>query len=137
MNVFRDKIVLAIEETADIRGTEVGALLDETVLLESGLDSLGFAILVARLEEELGYDPFVMMQEPVYPRTLGEFIEIYQQQELEKINDLISKNEWDFPALVSYYKKGEIGVPIPSTGQRNLQRSGSKGASPRRGSLKL
>ena len=79
MNALRDKIVLAIEETADIRGTEVGALLDETVLLESGLDSLGFAILVARLEEELGYDPFVMMQEPVYPRTMGEFIEIYQR----------------------------------------------------------
>ena len=79
MNALRDKIVLAIEETADMRGTELGALLDETVLLESGLDSLGFAILVARLEDELGYDPFVMMQEPVYPRTLGEFIEIYQR----------------------------------------------------------
>ena len=49
------------------------------VLLESGLDSLGFAILVARLEEELGYDPFVMMDVPVYPRTLSEFVEIYQR----------------------------------------------------------
>lgn len=79
MTSLRNQIITAIKETADMRGTEIGALKDETVLLESGLDSLGFAILVARLEEELGYDPFVMMDEPVYPRTLGEFIEIYQR----------------------------------------------------------
>ena len=79
MSNFRNKIVSAIQETADMRGTELSVLVDETVLLESGLDSLGFAILVARLEEELGYDPFVLMDVPVYPRTLGEFVEIYQR----------------------------------------------------------
>lgn len=52
---------------------------DRTVLLESGLDSLGFAILVARLEEELGRDPFTEMEEVVYPRTLGEFVAIYER----------------------------------------------------------
>lgn len=76
---LHDKITSTIQEIADMRGAEVGVLTDETVLLESGLDSLGFAILVVRLEEELGYDPFVMMDVPVYPRTLGDFIEIYQQ----------------------------------------------------------
>lgn len=79
MNKLREKITTAIQETADMRGAEVGVLVDETVLLESGLDSLGFAILVAKLEEELGYDPFVKMDVPVYPRTLGDFIEIYQR----------------------------------------------------------
>ena len=79
MTDLRDKITTAIQETADIRGTEVVVLVDETVLLESGLDSLGFAILVARLEEELGYDPFILMDVPVYPRTLSEFVEIYQR----------------------------------------------------------
>ena len=79
MTNLRDKITTAIQETADMRGTQIGVLVDETVLLESGLDSLGFAILVARLEEELGYDPFVTMEVPVYPRTLSEFIEIYQR----------------------------------------------------------
>jgi acyl carrier protein len=54
-------------------------ITDNTVLLESGLDSLGFAMLVAQLEEELGMDPFSEMQIAVYPRTLGEFIAIYQQ----------------------------------------------------------
>lgn len=79
MKDLRDKITTAIQETAELRGTEVVALVDETILLESGLDSLGFAILVARLEEELGYDPFVLMDVPVYPRTLGEFVESYQR----------------------------------------------------------
>ena len=59
--------------------TLVAPLQDDTVLLESGLDSLGFAMLVSRLEEELGYDPFVQMADPVYPATLGEFVAIYRK----------------------------------------------------------
>ena len=54
-------------------------LTREIVLLRSGLDSLGFAILVARLEEVLNYDPFVQMSEPVYPQTFGDFVDIYEQ----------------------------------------------------------
>lgn len=52
---------------------------EDMVLLESGLDSLGFAILVTQLESDLGYDPFTLMEEPVYPRTYGEFVEIYER----------------------------------------------------------
>ncbi|WP_371414677.1 acyl carrier protein [Chlorobaculum sp. 24CR] len=59
--------------------TIISDYTDDTVLLESGLDSLGFAILVARLEEELQYDPFSMMDEPVYPKTLREFVAIYER----------------------------------------------------------
>jgi hypothetical protein len=79
MNNLRKKIATAIQEVASMRGTEVGELSDETILLESGLDSLGFAILVAKLEEDLGYDPFVLMDLPVYPRTYSDFIKVYQQ----------------------------------------------------------
>lgn len=52
---------------------------DETVLLQSGLDSLGFAMLVAQLEEELGIDPFSQLKIAVYPRTFAEFVSVYQQ----------------------------------------------------------
>lgn len=80
MNTLRETIIAAIQETAEMRDAVINnPLLDDTVLLDSGLDSLGFAILVARLEEDLGYDPFVMMDEPVYPQTLGEFVAIYQR----------------------------------------------------------
>ena len=59
-------------------GIEFSEISDDQVLLESGLDSLGFAILVAILDEELDLDPFQMMEEPVYPSTFGEFVEIYE-----------------------------------------------------------
>jgi hypothetical protein len=63
---------------------ESGISLDEpltgdTVLLATGLDSLAFAVLVVRLEAELGYDPFVLMEQPVYPRTYGEFVGVYER----------------------------------------------------------
>ena len=54
-------------------------LTADSVLLKTGLDSLGFAILVARLEETLGYDPFIQMTTPAYPKTFGEFIAIYEK----------------------------------------------------------
>ena len=54
-------------------------LCADSVLLQTGMDSLGFAVLIARLEENLGYDPFVLMDEPVYPRTYGQFVGIYER----------------------------------------------------------
>ena len=80
MNNMSQKIIAALREVAEMRGAELVSILDDkSVLLESGLDSLGFAILIAKLEEDLGYDPFVLMDEAVYPRTLGHLIAIYQR----------------------------------------------------------
>jgi hypothetical protein len=77
---MREKIIELMGEIAEAGGLKlVAPLLDDTVLLESGLDSLGFAVLVTRLEEYLGYDPFTLMEEPVYPRTLGDFVAIYER----------------------------------------------------------
>lgn len=56
----------------------VPSLEDDVVLLESGLDSLGFAILVATLQSELGFDPFQEMKEAYYPVTYGEFVLLYE-----------------------------------------------------------
>jgi acyl carrier protein len=55
------------------------ALDEDTVLLDTGLDSLGFAVLVTRLEEELGYDPFSLSEDAFYPQTFGEFVRFYEQ----------------------------------------------------------
>lgn len=52
---------------------------DDLVLLQSGLDSIGFAVLVAKLEEELKYDPFLLMEKPTYPTTFKEFVDIYEK----------------------------------------------------------
>jgi hypothetical protein len=52
---------------------------DDTVLLESGLDSLDCAIVIGRLQQELQVDPFSRLDDPAaYPRTFGEFVRLYQ-----------------------------------------------------------
>lgn len=80
MNDVRKVILESIQRIAEEHDLELSPSLDEnTILLESGLDSLGFAILVADLEVSLGFDPFVMMEEPVYPSTLGEFVALYKK----------------------------------------------------------
>lgn len=73
--IISDALVELFEEDE----LEVPEITDDLVLLETELDSLGFAVLVTRLEETLGYDPFSMMTEPVYPTTFGEFVAIYEQ----------------------------------------------------------
>jgi hypothetical protein len=70
---------LFLETLESTGAAPVGQLGPDSVLLESGLDSLGFAILVSRLEEELRYDPFALMSEPYYPRTYGEFVGLYDR----------------------------------------------------------
>lgn len=51
---------------------------DSTVLLETGIDSLGFAVAVSRLEAKLGFDPFSALEVGVYPRTYGDFVKVYE-----------------------------------------------------------
>ena len=75
-------ITTVMAECAAMSGTTlVEDINDDVVLLESGLDSLGFATLVVRLEEELGFDPFTMRHDVLYPRTFGEFVAIYRDAE--------------------------------------------------------
>lgn len=70
--VFND--VWAQEKT-----TAPPALQPDTVLLESGLDSLGFAIFVSALDEELGFDPFTLSEDAYYPQTFAEFVAFYEK----------------------------------------------------------
>jgi acyl carrier protein len=52
-------------------------LTDDMPLLESGLDSLCFAIIVTRLEDSLGVDPFGS-ENNLFPVTFGEFVQLYE-----------------------------------------------------------
>lgn len=46
--------------------------------LESGLDSLCFAILVARFEDSLGVDPFTDSGDITFPITPGDLVQAYE-----------------------------------------------------------
>lgn len=67
-----------MEGVAREHGKILAPLKDDLVLAECGLDSLGFAVLVARLEDTLGVDPFTASEDAVFPVTLGEFVKVYE-----------------------------------------------------------
>jgi acyl carrier protein len=67
-----------MQQIAREHGKTLAPLGDELVLLDSGLDSLGFAVLVARLEDTLGIDPFTAAEDAVFPLTLGDFVKVYE-----------------------------------------------------------
>jgi acyl carrier protein len=74
----KQTIFLQIQQVADEQKKTLSPLTDVLILLESGLDSLGFAILVARLEDALGVDPFTASDDVYFPVTLGDFVKVYE-----------------------------------------------------------
>ena len=52
---------------------------DTSPLLGLGLDSLCFAILVARLEERLDADPFEDPENDSMPMTVGDLVKMYER----------------------------------------------------------
>jgi acyl carrier protein len=73
----RTLILQQIAEIAQIHDRPLPPLTDDLPLLDSGLDSLCIAILVANLEDELGLDPF-SAPDVAMPVTIGDFISLYE-----------------------------------------------------------
>jgi len=65
-------------QVAREQGRSLAPLRDDLALLDSGLDSLGIAVLVARLEDRLGTDPFTSADDMQFPVTLGDFVKAYE-----------------------------------------------------------
>jgi acyl carrier protein len=73
----RATIVAEFERLAAERERKLAVLSDDLKLLDSGLDSLSFAVLVIRLEESLGVDPF-SVEEVKFPVTFGDLVNLYE-----------------------------------------------------------
>ncbi len=71
-------VIAQIEQVAAEQNKKLRPLTDDLNLLDSGLDSLCFAILVARLEDKIGFDPFTVSDDVEFPVTLGDFIRAYE-----------------------------------------------------------
>ena len=76
---IRATIISQIEQVAGEHEKTLAPLTDDLALFESGLDSLTLAILVVRLEELFGFDPYTELTEVHYPTTLGELIRLYEK----------------------------------------------------------
>jgi len=66
------------QQVAGEQGRTLLPLTDEVPLLQSGLDSLSFALVVARLEDTLGYDPFSSAEAVQLPVSFGELVRLYE-----------------------------------------------------------
>jgi acyl carrier protein len=74
----RSTVEATIVEVAREHDKALPPLTDDLPLINSGLDSLCLAVIVARLEDGLGVDPFSMADEAVLPVTFGEFVKLYE-----------------------------------------------------------
>jgi acyl carrier protein len=74
----RSAVLEQLEQVAKEQNKSLAPLSDDLELLESGLDSLCFAVVVARLEDELGVDPFTASEDVEFPVTVGDFIKFYE-----------------------------------------------------------
>jgi acyl carrier protein len=71
-------IIATMIRIAEQQRKPLAPLTDDLPLLESGLDSLCIAILVATLDDTLGLDPFATEAEVAFPVTVGDFIGLYE-----------------------------------------------------------
>ena len=76
---LREAILREIRTVAAEQSRILAPLTDDLSLAESGLDSLCFAVLVARLEDITGHDPLTSAGDARFPRTVGEFITLYEE----------------------------------------------------------
>jgi hypothetical protein len=75
---IRSRIFVAMQQIAEEQKVTLPPLDNELTLHETGFDSLAFAILVARLEDDLGIDPFTIAEDGGFPSTIGEFVKAYE-----------------------------------------------------------
>ena len=74
----RSRIFNAMQQIAEEQKITLPPLQDDLSLHETGFDSLAFAILVARLEDDLGIDPFTLAEDAAFPLTVGDFVRAYE-----------------------------------------------------------
>jgi len=67
-----------MKQIAEEQQVTLPPLKDDLSLQETGFDSLAFAILIARLEDDLGFDPFTISEDAAFPLTIGDFVRAYE-----------------------------------------------------------
>jgi hypothetical protein len=75
--IIRSAIAGQFQRVAEEHGIAVAPLNDDLPLLDCGLDSLCLAVVVMRLEDMVGVDPFAREDIP-FPVTFGEFVRLYE-----------------------------------------------------------
>jgi acyl carrier protein len=75
---IRTTITTQFQQVAGEQNRKLATLTDDLKLIDCGLDSLSFALIVARLEDALGVDPFSSEDATSFPVTFGDFVRLYE-----------------------------------------------------------
>lgn len=76
--MVRSEVLEQFKIVAEEHNRQLAPLDDNLVLLDSGLDSLCFAVIVARLEDRFGVDPFSGSSDAPFPVTIRDFVRFYE-----------------------------------------------------------
>jgi acyl carrier protein len=74
----RSTVTTIYEQVAREQRRTLVPLSDDLKLLQPGLDSLSFAIIVATLEDKLGFDPFNSDEPVEFPITFGDLVDLFE-----------------------------------------------------------
>jgi len=74
----KTEIIAQFVQVARENDKRLAPLTADLELFDSGLDSLCFAVIVSRLEEALGVDPFSASEDALLPVTFGELVSFYE-----------------------------------------------------------
>jgi hypothetical protein len=73
-----ETIKAQFEHVAIEQHRKLSLLSPEQKLVDCGLDSLSFALVVVRLQDALDFDPFDVTGEVTFPVTFGDLVKLYE-----------------------------------------------------------
>ena len=76
---LRATVFEEIESIARAHDKRMPPITDDLVMMETEFDSLCFALLVARMEDITGTDPFSEMDTADLPVTVGDLVALYER----------------------------------------------------------
>lgn len=74
----RDVVVQELRRLLVEEDSDRTTVADDDSLVDLGLDSLALAVLITRLEDALGCDPFLAIEQGAPPRTVGDLVVLYE-----------------------------------------------------------
>lgn len=74
----REAVARSFVDVAAAHDRALPPLVDDLPLIDSGLDSLCIAVIVAELERQLGVDPFSDLDDVGFPDGFGDFVRLYE-----------------------------------------------------------
>ena len=81
MTIEQQLKAIILQEIKNAGGNVSTVLNEDTILIDAGLDSLGFTTLMVTMKQQSGLDPFGAADQITYAETFGELVSLYKEEE--------------------------------------------------------